>query len=156
MSYADFAIFRQGTQVSAMRVLIPAGGREPSAFRYEGRIYLPSPINLCNGDHLLDADRELMGFTFLLGGDTEVGHGRLAKECLNVENESGSWLKFFLAGDRTCQNDGCQLLYPFVYADGHSDHIILVQECPGCWTALGFRLASPPLPEAVFERTPTH
>jgi hypothetical protein len=155
MSYADFAIFRQGTRARATRVLIPAGGREPSAFRYEGRLYLPSHINLCNGDHLLNTDRELMGFTFLLGGDTEVGRGRLARDCENAENEAGSWLKFFLAADRRCRNDGCQLIYPLVYADDDSDHIILVQECPGCWAALGFRLASPPVPEALFETTPT-
>jgi hypothetical protein len=156
VSFAYFTIFRQGRHARAARFVIPAGKEWPAAFRYEGRTYLPSPVNLCNGDHLLNAERELMGFTFLLGGETEVGHGRLARECVNAENRSGFWLKFFVAGERSCQNDGCQLLYPFVYTDGHSDHIILVQECPGCWTALGFRLASPPLPEAVFETAPPH
>jgi len=151
VSFAYFAIFRQGRHARVSRVLIPAGKQVPSAFRYEGRTYLRSTIELCDGDHLLDAERELMGFTFLLGGETEVGHGRLVKECLNVQNASGFWLKFFLAEGRSCQNDGCQNIFPVVYADGHSDHIVLADERPKCWTALGFRLAGAPLPEAVFE-----
>ena len=136
------------------RLLIPAGRRVPSAFRYEGRTYLRSGIELCDGDHLLDAGRELMGFTFLLGGDTEVGQGRLVKECLNVENESG-WLKFFLSDGRSYQNDGCQFIFPIVYSDEDADHIILADECPRCWTALGFRLATSPVPEPVFENGAT-
>ena len=93
----------------------------------------------------------MKGFTFLFGGETEVGHGRLAKECQNVENESGHWLKFFLTQGRSYQNDCCQFLYPFVYSDARSDHIVIVAECASCWTALGFRLATQPLPEPVFE-----
>jgi hypothetical protein len=107
---------------------------------------------LCNGDHLLDPERELKGFTFLLGGETDVGHGRFAKECVNVENASGFWLKFFLAEGRSYHNDGCQLLFPAVYEDGHSDYIVLVDECSGCWSALGFRLASPPCPRPCMRK----
>jgi hypothetical protein len=150
MSYAYFVIFRQGRQARASRFVIPAGRDWPSAFRYEGRTYLSSGIALCNGDHFFDASGELVGFSFLFGGDTEVGRGRLAKECVNVEITPSCWLKFILAESRSYQHDGCQRIYPFVYADEHSDHMVLVQECPQCWTALGFRLASPPLPEAVF------
>jgi hypothetical protein len=154
VSYAYFVIFRQEGQARASRFVIPAGMDWPSAFRYEGRTYLSSGIALCNGDHFLDASGELVGFSFLCGGDTEVGRGRLAKECVNVEITPIGWLKVILAEGQSYQHDGCQFLYPLVYADGHSDHIVLVQECPGCWTALGFRLASPPIPEAVFETTP--
>jgi len=110
---------------------------------------------LSNGDHFLDAGRELVGFSFILGGDTEVGQGRLAKESANVEIESETWLKFYLTDDRSAKNDCCQFIYPSVYADEDSDHILLVDECPKCWTALGFRLAPAPLPEAVFEDTAT-
>lgn len=155
MSFAYFAIFRQGGQARVSRLLIPAGKQIPSAFRHEGRIYQDSGIMLSNGDHLINAEGELVGFTFLLGGDTEVGQGRLAKECANVEIESETWLKFFLTDGRSYENDLCQLIYPVVYADEHSDHIVLVDECPECWTALGFRLAAPPFPEPVFDNTPT-
>lgn len=154
MSYAYFLIFRQGGQARASRLLIPDGKEWPSAFRYEGRDYRSSSIALSNGDHLIDVHGELMGFTFLLGGSTEVGRGRLTTECSNVENESGHWLKFFLAESRSCSDDSCQLLYPFVYSDEESDHMILIQECPKCWKALGFRLATKPLPEPVFEDAP--
>ena len=130
------------------RLLIPDGKQWPSSFLYDGRDYLPSPINLCDGDHLLDAERQLVGFTFLLGGVTEVGQGRLTMECSNVENESGTWLKFFLTEGRSYESDCCQLHFPLVYADAQSDHMILLQECPRCWSALGFRLATHPLPEA--------
>lgn len=150
MSFAHFVIFRQGKHARAARVLIPDGKQDPVAFRYEGRTYNRTPLELSNGDHLLDSDRELGGFSFLLGGDTEVGHSRLVKECDNVENESGIWLKFFLAGNHSHRNDNCQLIYPIVYADGQSDHMVLVQECPECWSALSFRLATHPLPEPIF------
>lgn len=151
MTTAYFIIFRQGGQARASRLLLPAGKQIPSAFRYEGRTYRRSTIELSNGDHFLDARRELVGFSFILGGDTEVGQGRLAKECANVEIESDTWLKFYLTADRSAVNDCCQFIYPSVYSDEHSDHILLVDECPKCWTALGFRLASSPVPEAVFE-----
>ena len=151
MSTAYFVIFRQGRQARVSRLLIPAGKQIPSAFRYEGRTYPCSGIMLSNGDHFLDAGRELVGFSFILGGDTEVGEGRLAQECANVEIESETWLKFYLTDDRSAVNDCCQYIYPTVYADEDSDHIVLVDECRGCWTALGFRLASRPVPEAVFE-----
>ena len=154
MSPAYFVIFRQGEQARASRLLIPAGKQVPSAFHYEGRKYSQTGIVLSNGDHLLDDQRQLIGFSFLLGGDTEVGQGRLAKECANVEVESGTWLKFVIARVRSYMNDGCQFIYPIVYSDEHSDHIVLADECPRCWTALGFRLATAPLPEPVFEDAP--
>lgn len=155
MTTAYFVIFRQGRQARASRLLIPAGKQIPSAFRYEGRTYGRSGVQLSNGDHFLDAKRELIGFSFILGGDTEVGHGRLPKECANVEIESGTWLKIYLTQDPSAQNDCCQFIYPDVYADERGDHIILVDECPGCWTALGFRLATAPTPEPVFDDAPT-
>lgn len=155
MSFAYFIIFRQMRQARASRLLLPEGKGVPSAFRYESRTYLRSTIELCDGDHLLDAERALVGFTFLLGGETEVGHGRLVKECVNVENASGFWLKFFLTEGRSYENDGCQNIFPVVYSDGHSDHIVLADECSRCWTSLGFRLATQPLPEPVFEDTAT-
>jgi hypothetical protein len=155
VSTAYFTIFRQGKQARVSRLLIPAGKQVPSDFRYEGRIYRCSRIALSTGDHFLDARRELVGFSFILGGDTEVAQGRLAKECANVEIESGAWLKFYLTDDRSAENDCCQFIYPVVYSDEHSDHIVLVEECPKCWTALGFRLATQPLPEPVFEGTLT-
>lgn len=151
MTSAYFAIFRQGKEARVSRLLIPAGNDLPSSFRYEGRIYAESKIALCDGDHLLDAERELMGFSFFAAVETEIGEGRLAKECVNVESQSGIWLNFILNKDRPYKNDSCQLIYPFVYSDDQSDHIILVDECPRCWTSLGFRLASRPVPEAVFE-----
>lgn len=154
MSPAYFILFRQGEQARVSRLLLPEGKQLPDAFNYEGRIYPRSTIGLSNGDHFLDGKRELVGFSFILGGDTEVGQGRLTKECANVEIESGTWLKFLFTDDRTCQNDCCQYIYPVVYADGQSDHIVLVDECPNCWTALGFRLASQPLPEAIFRGKP--
>lgn len=151
MSYAYFAIFRQGPQARVSRFLIPAGKDLPPVFRYDGRTYRETRIALGNGDHLLDAGRELVGFSFLLAEETEVGHGRLTKECMNVKSQSGIWLNFVLNDERPYQNDACQMLYPFVYSDEHSDHIVIVAECPGCWSALGFRLATQPLPEPVFE-----
>jgi len=106
-------------------------------------------MELSTGDHFLNARRELVGFSFLLAGDTEVGQGRLVKECSNVEVESGSWLKIILTDDRSYNNDCCQLIFPIAYSDDQSDHILLVDECPGCWNALGFRLTSDSLPETV-------
>jgi hypothetical protein len=151
MSFPYFAIFRQERWARVARVLIPAGKNLPSAFRYEGRIYVETKIALGNADHLLDADRELLGFSFLLAEETEVGRGRLAKECMNVRSQSGIWLNVVLNEERPYHNDACQMLYPFVYSDEDSDHIVLVGESPGCWSALGFRLATQPLPEPVFD-----
>lgn len=151
MSYAYFLIFRQDGQACAARLLITDGKEWPAAFRYEGRTYSQSPIELCDGGHLVTANHELAGFSFLLGGTTEVGKGRLINECSNAENESGFCLNFKLVNDCSYTDDGCHLLFPFVYADGNSDHMILVQECTRCWKSLGFRLATHPLPEAVYE-----
>lgn len=150
MSASYFAIFRQRGRAQISRVLIPDGSQLPSAFIYEGFTYLKTDINLSNGDHLLDELNNLAGFTFLLGGDTEVGQGLFATDCTNVENESGIWLKFFLAEGRSYKNDCCQLICPTVYANDRFDYILLVEECPQCWRALAFKLASVPLPEAIF------
>lgn len=155
MSYAYFIIFRQEGQARVSRLLIPEGKEVPSAFRYQGGIYQRTTIQLCDGDHLLDAKRELMGFSFFLAGETDLGGGRLVRDCLNVQNESNLWINFVLNEDRPHQTDTCQRIFPVVYADEHSDHIILVNECATCWTALGFLLAMRPLPEPVFEDIPT-
>ncbi len=146
-----FILFRQGGRAQITRLVLPTGKGFPTRFQYEGRDYNPEPSSLANGDHFLTKEKALAGFSFILGGDSAVADGRLGRECHNVEIESGQWLKIFLSEAPSPINDCCQFIYPQVYHDGKHDHIVMLDECPGCWTALDFRLATPPFPHPIFE-----
>jgi len=149
VSSGFFIVFRQGERARASRFVLPAGKELPDAFRYEGRTYRREASDLFDGDHFLTNDKVLVGFSFILGGDSRVAAGRLVRECKNVEIENQTWLKFYFTDERTVENDCCQFIFPDVYFDGDSDHIVLLNECPNCWTTLGFELVTERLPEPI-------
>lgn len=145
-----FVIFRQGRRARVAPLALPAGKDLPSAFRYEGRTYIQSGDALSTGDHFVTKDKTLVGFSFLLGGDSRVA-ASWHRGCEDVDVEAGCWLKVHLTDDRSAENDCCQLLYPVAYYDGASDFMLLLDECVGCWRQLGFTPASEGLPKPVFE-----
>lgn len=141
MSFCYFILFRQDGEVRMGRVSLPVGSGYPTRIEHEGRTYSPRGSDLSTGDHLLGSESELIGFGFLLGGDSRTATSRLVRDSRNVTIDSEVWLKFVLSQQPVIRADCCQLIFPQVYEDDSNDQILLFEECRGCWSRIAFPVA---------------
>jgi hypothetical protein len=64
-----FIIFRRDRTLTTARLVMTP--QNPwSHFLHDGRLYKEISEGLSNGDHFITTNRALVGFSFILGGDT--------------------------------------------------------------------------------------